>query len=159
MTTLPSGHKFAIGIDPGVNTGVGVWDVDAKKLVRVESMMLVDALMFVQELHQSGNVAFVRFEDARLRTGYFGPNAKAKQQGAGSVKRDSKVWEEFLRSRAIPFEAISPQTKGAKVNAVVFKKLTGWDKASNEHGRDAAMMVFGWKQPVVKAQKALEVMA
>jgi len=38
--------------------------------------------------------------------------------------------------------AISPRTKGEKLNAAEFKAVTGWECASNQHCRDAAMV--GW---------------
>jgi hypothetical protein len=37
---------------------------------------------------------------------------------------------------------ISPKHKGRKLDAETFNKLTGWQKKSNQHERDAAMCVF-----------------
>lgn len=132
-----------IGIDPGVNTGYAEWDTDAKRLACVESMRIDEAMTLVLQLHHAGTLGKVVFEDARLRTGYFGPNSRAKQQGAGSVKRDCTIWEQFCKGWGIAFQAISPAAKGAKLDAARFERVTGWSERTNEHGRDAAMLVFG----------------
>jgi len=42
----------------------------------------------------------------------------------------------------ISAHGISPKHKGRKLDAETFNKLTGWDKKSNQHERDAAMCVF-----------------
>jgi len=120
-----------------------VWDSLRRRLVRVEALMLHEAWAAVLELHTSGVLHSVTFEDARLRTGYFGPNSQEKQQGAGSVKRDCKAWADFLGAHSIAYRAVSPQAKGAKLDAEPFRRLTSWTARTNEHGRDAAMLVFG----------------
>lgn len=132
-----------IGIDPGVETGYAEWDGLRQRLIRVTSMRLHEAWAAVLELHAGGVLHSVTFEDARLRTGYFGPNSQAKQQGAGSVKRDCSAWADFLGAHGIPYHSISPRAKGAKVDADRFARLTGWQGRTNEHGRDAAMLVWG----------------
>ena len=60
------------------------------------------------------------------------------------VRRDSSIWEEFLSGLVgVPFKPVSPQSKGAKLNAQQFARLTGWTGRTSEHGRDAGMLVFG----------------
>lgn len=137
-----------VGIDPGCATGYAEWDSLRRHFARVESMMLHEALDAVLKLRAAGVLHSVTFEDARLRTGYFGKNAKAKQQGAGSVKRDCTIWADFLGGHGIPFKTVSPRAKGAKVDAKTFIRLTAWVGRTNEHGRDAAMLVIGAKEMV-----------
>ncbi len=67
-----------------------------------------------------------------------------KQQGAGSVKRDCKIWEDFLTDLDIPFEMVAPRKGMTKYSAAAFKKLTGYEGKTSEHARDAAMLVFGF---------------
>jgi len=43
---------------------------------------------------------------------------------------------------------VSPKGKGAKVNAEQFKKLTGWDRPSNQHERDSAMVGWAYRRAV-----------
>ena len=137
-----------IGIDPGVATGLALWNTKRKAFTRVESCLIHEAMATVRHWHDEGWLSHVVFEDARLRTGYFGKNAKAKQQGAGSVKRDCTIWADFLGGHGIPFKTVSPRAKGAKVDAETFIRLTAWVGRTNEHGRDAAMLVIGAKEMV-----------
>jgi hypothetical protein len=128
-----------IGIDPGVNTGFAIWDGDA--LTEVTSLGIVDAMLRLQIMANHGVQMTVTYEDARLRT-WFGAKGKEALQGAGSIKRDCGIWAEFLGTLNIPYKAVSPQAKGRKLDAAQFAKLTGWAGRTNEHARDAAMLVF-----------------
>jgi hypothetical protein len=129
-----------IGIDPGVTTGVAAWDGQA--LQSVTSMSICAAMTHVQVLHQAGRLHSVTFEDARLRT-WYGSKGREALQGAGSIKRDCQIWAEWLGMLGCPYKSISPQAKGAKVDAAAFARLTGWTARTNNHARDAAMLVFG----------------
>lgn len=131
-----------VGVDPGVHTGFAEYDRLRRKLVRVTALKLHEAWARVLELHQAGQLHSVTFEDARLRT-YFGEKGREALQGAGSVKRDCSAWADFLGAHGIAHHAISPKNKGAKLDAAPFARITGWTERTNEHGRDAAMLVYG----------------
>jgi hypothetical protein len=134
--------RVVIGIDPGVNTGFAV--SESGKLLRVECMTAVEAEDCVMQcviLCGEANV-FVRFEDARMRQ-WFGTKGKEALQGAGSIKRDCSRWEEFLMHHNIPHARIAPKANRTKLTADQFKAITKWQGRTNEHGRDAAMLVFG----------------
>lgn len=136
-------EKIIIGIDPGVQTGIASWSATEKRFYMVDTMLLHNALSFVENISNCKEyVLHVRFEDARKRK-YFGNSGREKLQGAGSVKRDSKIWEDFLTDKGIKFDMPSPKDKGIKVDAAYFKKLTGWFKRTSQHARDAAMLVYG----------------
>ena len=134
-----------IGIDPGTKTGLAVWDDRGKALVELETLMIHDALLKVESISKEsqGNV-FVIFEDARQRT-WFGKdkNTNAKLQGAGSIKRDCAIWDDFLTDYGIPFRAVPPQKGGTKWDERYFKMVTGWKGKTSNHARDAAVLVFG----------------
>lgn len=137
--------RIMVGIDPGVVTGLCVWDRRQQMLVEVTSMGICEAMNRVRRLADSGELHSVTFEDARLRTGWFGGNSAARAQGAGSIKRDCSIWVEFLGGLLIPYKSVSPKAKGAKLDQRQFAKLSGWTAETNEHGRDAAMLVLGAK--------------
>ena len=84
----------------------------------------------------------VVFEDARLRK-WFGSKGREALQGAGSIKRECQLWAEWLAAVGCSYRAVSPHSKGPKLDAAQFARLTGWPGRTNEHGRDAAMLVFG----------------
>lgn len=132
-----------VGIDPGVKTGYAVWDAAAQELTDLATLGIVDAMHRIRVLVNYGSLHSVRFEDARLRK-WLGDKGLEALQGAGSIKRDCSIWQEFLSGLdGVPFLPVSPQSKGAKVDAERFKRLTGWQGRTSNHARDAAMLVFG----------------
>lgn len=137
-----------IGIDTGVHTGMAIWDSRSKKFLSIETLKIHKALEIVtwyKENTQSG--LKVLFEDARQRKwipqdpSY--SRMKGRLQGAGSVKRDAGIWEDFCTDRHIPFEAIAPVRNRTKLEEDYFRVLTKYEGKTSEHGRDAAMLVFG----------------
>lgn len=137
--------KYVIGIDTGTHTGVARFDLISGKLDMVESMMIHNALEFAQGYID--NALFV-IEDATKWSGYRkGQSTKelaSRAQGAGSVKRDSRIWVDFLEDNEAFFIRLSPKQAGAKKNAKEFRMITGWEERTNQHGRDAAMMIIGY---------------
>lgn len=136
-----------IGIDTGVITGLGVIIGQDKQAV---SMPIHKAMAFVESLVDEDPV-HIRVEDARKRK-WFGNNSSAKKQGAGSVKRDAKIWEDFLTdlqkesNDLLTFEMIHPIKGATKLNQQLFKQMTGITTRTNEHARDAFMMVMNYKK-------------
>ena len=135
-------NVIEIGIDPGVTTGFAL--ACDGVLAEVTSMTAVAAELRALELFGAVDcmtTVTVLFEDARLRT-WFDRKGREALQGAGSVKRDCSRWEEFLLHHGIPFRQVHPKANATKLNAVHFARLTGWSRRTNEHGRDAACLVF-----------------
>ena len=135
-------RNLMIGIDPGVHTGVAVWDMERRELIAVCSTGMFGATGIVQRHHNEGHMHSVVFEDARLRK-WFGSKGREALQGAGSIKRECQLWAEWLAAVGCSYRAVSPHSKGPKLDAAQFARLTGWPGRTNEHGRDAAMLVFG----------------
>lgn len=140
-------HSCIIGIDCGVKTGLCVWSTKRKQIEQLLTMPIHQAMDVVKTWKEFPGDIFVRVEDARLRKWIpRQKNEKAergRREGAGSVKRDAKIWEDFLTDMGIPFEMVAPKNNKTKVDAEYFKKLTGWTKQTSEHARDSAMLVVG----------------
>ena len=85
----------------------------------------------------------VVFEDARQRKWFGKGDANAKKQGAGSVKRDCSIWEDFCKDYGIPFRAIPPVKGATKITPEYFKLISHYQGRTSEHSRDAAMLVIG----------------
>lgn len=130
---------FYIGIDVGVHTGVAVWDSTKREFTSLSTLPIHQAMRFVAEFKEEKKVYV---EDARQRK-WYGANAQAKQQGAGSVKRDSKIWEDFLFDIGAEFVMVAPGKGLTKWDRESFKKFTGYKGQTSEHSRDAAMLVYG----------------
>ena len=139
---------YVIGIDPGKQTGFALWNTETQQFKTVTSMAIHDALTEVERVFVGMPLGIVIVEDARKRLGGFG-NMDAEQakygagvrEGVGAVKRDSTIWDDFLAARCIPHLMRKP--KDTKLGADNFRRLTGWQGATNEHARDAAGAVFG----------------
>jgi len=132
-----------IGIDPGVNTGIAIWDVADKSFLTIKTVMAVQAEILVLQMCVEGRKVLVRYEDARCRLWFGKEKGTAQLQGAGSIKRDCSRWEEFLTHHQIPFEEVAPKNNRTKMSAEEFKRLTGWLSKTSNHARDAAALIFG----------------
>jgi hypothetical protein len=135
--------QFYIGIDPGVMTGVCVWDRHIQQIIQLDSMKIHQAMKLIGEYKRNReNNFFVRVEDARKRF-WFSNSGSEKWQGAGSIKRDCKIWEDYLTDLHIDFELIAPRSNLTRLTHIAFGNITGYHKPSNEHERAAAMLVYG----------------
>jgi hypothetical protein len=137
-------YRYYIGIDTGVNTGFALWDAKEKIFQVVKTMKIHEALRLISAMYRAGDTSkntFIRVEDARLRR-WFGRTGVEKLQGAGSIKRDAVIWEDFLKDIGIDFEMVAPKENSTKMKSEHFAKLTKWKKPTNYHSRDAAMLVF-----------------
>lgn len=136
--------KYKIGIDPGVKTGFAVWSEG--KLQRVETLTITKAFDAVKEYPAGETRIFI--EDPRKWVGYKGKATAATQarlQGAGSVKRDASIWEQwFIENGYEDIYWLKPRGNGQKTSLTDFLRITKWPKKRvSEHARDAAMFVYG----------------
>lgn len=139
---LPQQYRIQIGIDPGTHTGIAVWDRVDRRFLSIKSVKIHEAIFQIIQLKKEfpENI-YVVFEDARLRK-WFGDNGSVKQQGAGSIKRDCSILEDFLIDYNIPFEKRAPGRGQTKWSSAYFQKATKWAAQTSSHSRDAAVLVF-----------------
>ena len=134
-----------IGIDPGTHTGVAFWNSTSKVLFDLYTLPIHRALEKVKRCYNDNKGLFdicVFFEDARQRR-WYGKESNEKLQGAGSVKRDCSIWEDFCKDEMISYLALPPIKGGTKVSESYFKTISGWQGRTSNHARDAAMLVIG----------------
>ncbi|MBL4865283.1 MAG: hypothetical protein JKY67_02780 [Pseudomonadales bacterium] len=130
--------NLLIGIDPGTNTGLAVWGQG--ELLLVKSGTAVEVESYILDRLKTHGVK-LRIEDARKRT-WFGKAGRERLKGVGSVNRDCSRWQEFLEHHEIEFSMIHPKNNRTKLSAFEFKRLTGWAGRTNDHARDAAMLIY-----------------
>lgn len=138
-----------IGIDPGTETGIGYKIPEGNG---VKSLKIHNAMVFVNYLvaNYPDRPVFIRVEDARKRK-KFGANSTFKQQGAGSIKRDCKIWEDFLKDLQkqypgrVEVQFLHPIKGGTKMPSGVFRRTTGITGRTNNHERDAYMLIHDFK--------------
>lgn len=141
--------KIAIGIDPGKNTGFALKDLATGEFLSVETLLLHEAIEKIVQLHKKEGIRlYAVVEDARKRKWINDAHLsesrkKGLRQGAGSVKRDCTIWEDFFTDYGIPLHLQKPKKGGTKVKSWYFKRLTGWKNRTSEHGRDAGMLIEG----------------
>lgn len=160
-------RKYAIGIDPGRNTGVAVWSKTERKLVKLITLdfwSVIDFLdTFVSSMQAQDwgalgiHVPFmdvdyeVVMEDPQLNETTFARGVEPKlmlkvAQDVGRNKEQAFLLIEWMKKRKIQFRTIQPKNRqrgGGKWTADYFRKMTGWQGSSNEHTRDAARFVIG----------------
>lgn len=138
-------QRLIVGIDPGATTGFAVLDPargERGELLTCEGLLIHHAMRRVESMALAGTLKLVVYEDARLRT-WFGTKGKEALQGAGSIKRDSSIWADFLADLGCPVLAAKPQAGATKWDAKLFQRMTGYAGRTNEHARDAACLVWG----------------
>jgi len=146
--TITQKPRYYIGIDPGVNTGFALWDSEAKEFVTIETGKIHNIMFTVKKIcYDTGEFinSIVVIEDARKRKHDKGLTPE-KAQGAGSVKRDCKIWEDFLTELGIPFQLKAPNGKlnafAQAKNLKLWQSNCKWTKQTSEHARCAAMLVW-----------------
>ena len=140
---------LAVGIDPGKNTGLAIWDTADQEFIRVETVPIHKALFLVYDMRLVRPSIRVYFEDARQRK-WLPKDATSSEyrghlMGAGSVKRDSVIWQDALTDWGIPFEMVPPRAGATKWDADTFRNVTGYKGRTSNHARDAALLVYGRK--------------
>lgn len=137
-----------VGIDTGVNTGIAVWREGEFRLIETVGIVKAMALVIAYVDQVEDDITVV-IEDARLRTWIPREKSNAeyrgKLMGAGSVKRDASIWEEFCQLYDVNLLRVPPKNNTTKLSADAFARITGWKGRTSEHARDAAMLVFGRK--------------
>ena len=135
-----------IGIDPGTKTGLAIWNAKTEKFAEIVTTSIVGAMQIVQQYAARLDVRLV-MEDARQRKWL--PRERneseyrGKLMGAGSIKRDCEIWQEFADFYGIPLTLIPPRKGLTKWTAEYFARLTGWKGRTSNHARDAALLVWG----------------
>ena len=135
--------SIIIGLDPGVNTGVAIYEAGALiKLMTITPWRIPEVLI-------GQSVSRVIFEDSRLQS-----HVWIKAKGAAGLKVARNIgevdaWCKLIvatcETIGIPAHGISPKGKGAKLSAATFTASTGWTGKSNEHQRDAAMVAYPYR--------------
>lgn len=132
-----------IGIDPGINCGVAV--SENGKLTHVTSMRLYELFEFMDSLNHSEIKVYIENPNTWRPHGKNAFIDTNRLQGAGGVKQTYKHIVEYLINKKINHVPTSISGTLKKLKSPTFVSYTGWEKKTNEHGRDAAMIIFNRK--------------
>ena len=170
--TRPTPTRYFIGLDPGSTTGLALYDADRRFLMRCLSGSFWEISQLIEEqTFPEGNsmqeafvsvlgddavpVALVVIEDSR-RLPLFARNRSRQMtreardklcRNVGRIDRDIGLWDEWLKARGYQVLMVQP-SREPKWSAEKLERITGWSLRTNEHGRDAARLVWGRSAPV-----------
>lgn len=147
-----------IGIDPGQHTGVALYV--GGQLDNLLTLAPWNITAFIQQLHATPGINRVIYEDSRLQSHIFSAHKPGNKRelshpeqlkiarNVGQIDAWCHVITNVCSERGITCHGISPAKKGAKLDAKQFESVTGWTAASNQHGRDAAMVAWKYRRAV-----------
>jgi len=134
--------RNAIGIDCGINNGLAIWDTVIKEFVYLKTVDL-HLLFEIVKVYSETKDSHVFIENPNTWVKFKGTtNSNSRLQGAGAVKQTYKHIVQFLEYQSIPFTPTRLQGTFKKLSQETFKNITKYDKSTNEHSRDAGMLVF-----------------
>lgn len=141
--------RYCIGVDPGRNTGVAVYDRQTDDIILARTVGFW-ALFREVLSHYPPDQADVIVEDARLNKPTFakendaGDRKREKiSRNVGSVQAESRLIIEGLRLMGYNVKAIRPL--GEKWDARTVERITGYSGRISEHARDAIRFCYGVK--------------
>ena len=156
--TYRGAPALLVGLDPGEQTGVAAYDSKAGRLKYCTSLgFWAMVRRFESELGPidpvdglaPGLVVLVVIEDARKLPVYGrhddmrGRRRDKLARNVGRIDRDTQLWVEYLARRGYRVLLVEPSRGQEKWDAATFKKITRYQGRTNQHGRDAARLVWG----------------
>ena len=150
---------FVLGIDPGASTGLAGLVPPAAgghrrpagghraRLAFVVSAGPLPTCRLVVAWHRGGVLLSAVIEDTRSLPVY----ARHADKGRGERDRVARsvgrvdcltdLYLDLLHSMAVPVQCVEP-ARAAKWDADELRRVTGFEGPTNEHGRDAARLVW-----------------
>ncbi len=154
QATYRSSMGFLVGLDPGEQTGLALYDPMAGRLRFCTSMSFWKAVQWFGTV--AGPVAVVVIEDARKLPVYGrhravrGARRDKLARNIGRIDRDTQLWLEYLTGRGYRVVLSHPSARQQKWSAQTFRQITRYQGRTNEHARDAAQLVWGRSGLVVE---------
>lgn len=137
--------KLFVGIVPGEKTGLAV--ATEKNYLNVSSgniSQIIDEVHGILSSTRNNDITVI-IQDTRLSAHRLS-GAAAKSQSSGTVAEHCKRWANELKQyngSNIKIMFVRPNRgqmlKRAKHDSEFFKRVTGWDRQTNQHGRDAGI--------------------
>lgn len=135
---------IVLGIDPGARTGIAIFAGGVLSELKTVTPHQIHAML------SDTKPSRVIFEDSRLESHTWTqvksrPAALKMARNVGEIDAWCKLIVGLCETLKIPAHSISPQGKGAKLDAAKFAAATGWTGKSNQHERDAAIVAWRYR--------------
>lgn len=143
-------NEVVIGIDPGVKTGIAWMRVRPMEIEQVETTTFWGAYEQLKEIADSDPNATKQIIVVIENGGSISPvfhNAKTKAaqnktaKRVGGNNRESDLLAEGIRRMG--FRVFRATPRQTKKSAEYMRRVTGYEGRTNEHNRDAIMMIWG----------------
>jgi hypothetical protein len=141
--------KYLIGIDPGAKTGLVIYDRQDKKFTSLLTTDFWGAYHIVAAYPKESVEIYVENPNMIKRPMYrrlshikeenVRENMASK---VGENRREAELLIKGLKGRGFTVKECKPTQ--TKMDAEQFRKYTGFKGATNQHVRDAGMLVFGY---------------
>ncbi len=137
-------YTYAIGIDPGAETGIAIWNRVEKRFEKIESLDFWSAFAYIVNTFDVKDCRlFIELtKGVPVYNRYRGEGNQAMvlkiAMNAGGVVRESELLIEGFRQAG--FEVVECPAVN-KQNQEQFKRLTGWAARTNQHERDSGVLV------------------
>ena len=152
MSDQPTLPPFVLGLDPGVSTGLAGYDPESDRLAFVASASPLAVLRQLARWARAGLLLGAYVEDSRSLPIY-ARNRHANRgerdriaRSVGRVDALTELYLDVLARYGVPASTVEP-TRAAKWDRERLAEATGYDDPTNEHGRDAARIVYGRRAP------------
>lgn len=153
-----------IGIDAGQKNGFAIWNSGARQFESIETLSFWDCIEKLTEIKsrcdRTRQELTVVIEDVTqnpvvfLVASTYQKTAGNHSQKLGAVAEQSRrvgtVWDktvliiEWCERYKVKIIRLRPSKKSmTKMKADTFNNMTKWKEKTNEHERDAALLVFG----------------
>lgn len=155
-----SRFRFVIGIDPGVKTGIAIWDRESSRLVMVETMdfwgVMLPLVCDIDNL-LPGNVIRNTNTEFVVEIAHYAPTFRERRgkatsvgtadrmsRNVGGVTREAQLLVAGLRACGYTVTERRPigKAKRAADDVEQFERQTGWTERTSQHARDAARLCF-----------------
>jgi hypothetical protein len=142
---LENNYKFIIGIDPGLNTGFAVYQIDRKEIIGTDTL---DFWQTIARINLYDKEALIVIENPDLNKPMF-YNKYGNQnirkynkiaQNVGMNKKEAILLIQYFERYQIPYKTIKPVTK--KWTTADVKLYTGQEIKCSQHCRDAIKLIF-----------------
>lgn len=133
-----------IGLDPGVRTGVALYDRQSKQILEAHTLDFCRALDFVCGF--SKDEAAIVVEDPGLNRPTFRHHGQVGRekisQNVGANKAEARLLISSLRKMGYLVRTVRPSS--AKWTRDQVKRHTGYTGSTSEHSRDAIKLCCGY---------------
>jgi hypothetical protein len=139
--------RYAVGVDPGKQTGIGVYDRKHEKIVQIKTTDFWGVIPWLErtlrltevKVYVEINAAFMYDRNDEIED----KKRDRYMLNVGGVRREGQLLLEGLRLAGIDAEEVRP-IREKKWTPEQFRALCKSNRTTNEHERDACRIAFSY---------------